>query len=283
MSDKMPPSKRPKVDSEFMYSVSQFLGRVESEKTSELRKRNKADFIFRGQRIDEPLIPRIARLHLKGRDLANSERLMLDEFERQMLFFAEMEPRDKWDLLALAQHHRLPTRLLDWTYSALAALWFCVEKGPARNKAGDMIDGVVWIFETRVGDFITADESQSGTPFNQKRTRIFRPRFVSRRIMAQAGLFTCHRLRTDGEFLPLERNKSYKNKLLKVGIAATAFSEIREQLNGAGVSSLSLFPDLDGLAEHLTERYFHDPHELRRPSPTRQRHIPTIDPKNLVP
>jgi hypothetical protein len=146
-----------------------------------------------------------------------------------------------------------------------------------------MIDGVVWIFETRVEDFITTDKSRSETPFNQKRTRIFRPRFVSRRIMAQAGLFTCHRLRTDGEFVPLEKNRNYRKRLLKVGIAAAAFSEIREQLNGAGVSSLSLFPDLEGLAEHLTERYFHDPHELRRQSPTRQAHIPTIDPKNLMP
>jgi hypothetical protein len=283
MSDKMVPSKPSKSRPESMRSVSQFLERVECEKTSELHKGNEADFIFRGQQRDEPLIPRIARLHLKGDDLAVSERLMLDEFERQMLFFAEMEPRDRWDLLAMAQHHRLPTRLLDWTYSALAALWFCVEKGPARDEHGDMVNGVVWIFETRVEDFITTGEGRSGTPSNQKRTRIFRPRFVSRRIMAQAGLFTCHHLRTDGEFIPLERNNNYKKRLLKIGIAAQAFSEIREQLNGAGVSSLSLFPDLDGLAEHLTERYFHDPHELRRPSPTHQTQIPTVDPKSLMP
>ncbi len=282
MSTKATPSKTRESRTELIRSVSQFLARVESEKTSELRKGNEADFVFRGQRTDEPLIPRIARLHLKGDDLANSERLMLDEFERQMLFFVEKEPRDKWDLLAMAQHHRLPARLLDWTYSALTALWFCVEKGPARDNAGDMIDGVVWVFKTRVEDFITVDEGQSGTPFSQKKTRILRPRFVSRRIMAQAGLFTCHYLKADGEFVPLERNKNYKKRLLKVGIAAAAFSRIREQLNGAGVSSLSLFPDLEGLAEHLTERYFHDPHELQRPSLVRQAHIPVVDPKSLA-
>jgi hypothetical protein len=276
-------SKLAESRTELIRSVSQFLARVEREKKSELLKGNEADFIFRGQRRDEPLIPRIARLHLRGTDLANSERLMLDEFERQMPFFAEIEPRDRWDLLAMAQHHRLPTRLLDWTYSALAALWFCVQKGPARNNAGDMIDGVVWTFKTRVEDFIAAEESESGTPFNQKRTRILRPRFVSRRIMAQAGLFTCHFLRGGGEFLPLERNRNYKKRLLKIGIAASAFSEIREQLSGAGVSSLSLFPDLEGLAEHLTERYFHDPHELQRPSPVRQAHITLVDPNNLTP
>jgi hypothetical protein len=258
------------------------LERVEKEKASELRQENEADFVFRGQRIDEPLIPTIARLHLKGFDLADSERLMLEDFERQMLFFVEKEPRDKWDLLAVAQHHRLPTRLLDWTYSALAALWFCVEKGPARDTTGDALNGVVWILKTKVEDFISPDESKTGTPFNQKRTRIFRPRFVSRRIMAQAGLFTCHYLKANDEFVPLERNTNYKKRLLKIIISAPAFTRIREQLSSAGVSSLSVFPDLDGLAEHLTERYFHDPHELRRPSPTRQRHIPEVDPKNLM-
>lgn len=283
MSIKTTTPPAPESRTELISSVSQFLARVETEKASELQKENEADFIFRGQRRDEPLIPRIARLHLKGNDLANSERLMLDEFERQMLFFAEKEPRDRWDLLAMAQHHRLPTRLLDWTYSALAALWFCVQKGPARDNHGDMLDGVVWLFKTRAEDFITTDENKSGTPFNQKRTRILRPRFVSRRIMAQAGLFTCHHLRTDGEFLPLERNKNYKRRLLKIGIAAVAFSEIREQLSGAGISSLALFPDLDGLAEHLTERYFHDPYELRRPPPIPRTRTPFVAPQSIAP
>jgi len=265
-----------------IWSLSQFVDRVESEKESEVRKDNNADFIFRGQQRDEPLIPRISRLHLKGANLVKSEKLMLDQFERQSLLLAEKEPRDKWDLLAMAQHHKLPTRLLDWTYSALAALWFCVEKGPARKKNRDALNGVVWLFKTKVEDFITTEEGSAGTPFNQKRTRIFRPRFVSRRIMAQAGLFTCHYLKSSGVFVPLEKNKNYKKRLMKVEIAASAFSTIREQLDRAGVSSLSLFPDLEGLTQHITEQYFHDPHELRKASPVYHANAPFLDPESIV-
>src|ERR1035438_8997770 len=114
-------------------SLSSFLASIEGLKRAELKAGNKSDFLFRGQSIDEPLIPRLARMKPRG-TLLNVEKLMMADFERQQLPFAEFEPKDAWDLLALAQHHGLPTRLLDWTYSALAALWFCVEKPPKKDE-----------------------------------------------------------------------------------------------------------------------------------------------------
>lgn len=243
-------------------SVSSFLSIIEEEKGVELKKRNSSDFIFRGQQCDFPLIPKIRRLHPKVHNLGELERLMLADFERQMALFTEKEPRDRWDLIALAQHHGLPTRLLDWSFSALAALWFCVGRGPARTKIGDMKNGVVWVFKTHVDDFISGDNP--GDPFTTQKTRIFRPRFVSRRIMAQAGLFTCHKMTGDDGFVELSKNSQYKNRLVKIVIPGYAFSEIREQLGACGVTSLSLFPDLEGLAGFLTERYFFDPYERSR-------------------
>lgn len=236
-------------------SVSSFLSFIEKCKRAELAQKNKSDFLFRGQKVDEPLIPRIARLKAKGKRLKN-EQLMMKDFERQQLPFTEFEPRDEWDLLALAQHHGLPTRLLDWTYSALAGLWFCVNKMPKLDAQGNPLNGVVWVLKSKSEDFLIFPAKES--PYDKGRTKVFRPRTISRRIMAQSGVFTCHKPTKTGRFVKLEINPVYKKRLIKVSISGKHFSKIREDLMANGVSSLSLFPDLDGLTAHLARRYFHD-------------------------
>jgi hypothetical protein len=235
-------------------SVSSFLALVEQIKETEVTKHNKADFLFRGQSADQPLIPKIARLKSKGA-LSKIEYLMLKEYERQSLPFRESNIVDDWDLLALAQHHGLPTRLLDWSYSALAALWFCVEHGPKSDDKGAIKDGVVWLLKTKSSDFIEFPTKES--PFANHKTRIFRPRVVARRIQAQAGVFTCHKIIDEGQFVPLNRNIAYSTRLVKINILGAAFNTIQQQLEASGVTALTLFPDLDGLSKHMRIRYFH--------------------------
>src|SRR5208282_238966 len=133
-------------------SVSQFLAFVEKAKRAEEADDNKADFIYRGQREDKPLRPRLGRLVPKGRR-KKIERLMFDEFKRTSIALTDLQPETDWDFLAVAQHHNLPTRLLDWTSSALAALWFAVEKEPVEIEDKEQ-DAVVWMLKTRVEDFI---------------------------------------------------------------------------------------------------------------------------------
>ena len=227
---------------------------MEGLKNQAVSTGNHSDFIFRGQRKDEPLRPRIARLKPKG-DLNKIEHMINSEFERLNVPFLEYQTDNEWDRLALAQHHGLPTRLLDWTYSALAALWFTVNK-PAEKKSGELLDGVVWVFKTKPTDFIEFPTKES--PSSQGRTRIFRPRSVTRRILAQTGVFTCHKRTKDERFVSLETNRTYKKRLVKVFVKGEAFAGIRDHLLANGVSRLSLFPDLDGLAKHLEGRYFHE-------------------------
>jgi hypothetical protein len=232
-------------------SVFEFLERVEREKRAEEKAGNKADFIFRGQRIDKPLLPRLARLARPGRFL-ETERLMIDEFKRTSLALADRDPTSEWDLLATAQHHGLPTRLLDWTYNALAGLWFAVEERP-RILKGAIQDGVVWLLKTRVSDYV--NEATRTSPFGNGVTRIYRPRFVTRRIAAQAGVFTVHKVMKGETLIALDKNKYFSTRLVKLMIPAKRFVHIRGELDRCGVNRFSLFPDLDGLCTHLKWRY----------------------------
>jgi hypothetical protein len=233
-------------------SVTQYIDLIEKIKKQCEDNGNKAELLFRGQRQDKELLPKIARLDLNG-TLKNVEKLMLDEFRRACLPLAEFEPENNWDLLALAQHHGLPTRLLDWSFSALVALWFSIQKEPAIDKNGKQEHGVVWILCTDMKDF--RDTTKDDDPLKNKGTKVFRSRVISKRISAQAGAFTVHRILDNGKIVRLETHHEFKNKLIKLVIPPSAFHSIRKSLSLLGINHAQIFPDIDGLCQHLERRF----------------------------
>jgi hypothetical protein len=234
-------------------TVAEFVGRVAEIKKQQISLGNKSDLLFRGQPCDKPLLPKLGRVLPKGK-LPKIEKLLLGKFDRASLPFRQFEPKNKWDLLALAQHHGLPTRLLDWTSSALAALWFAVRHPPEKRQSGKGLeDGVVWVLCALVEDFRLQTKY---SPFdNKSRTLIFRPKAISPRIVAQSSVFTVHRLHKGVKFVALEDNRSYKDKLVKLVVPPSAFEGIRDELNMMNANAALLFPDLDGLCSHLSWRY----------------------------
>lgn len=236
-------------------SVAQYVGAIAKIKDNQEALKNHADLLFRGQPCDLPLLPKIGRLKVRGSSLGNIERLLFEEFKRTYVSFREFDPKDEWDCLALAQHHGLPTRLLDWTYSALVALWFAVRNPPGKKMSGRGLEpGVVWVLCGLTGDFRL--KTNTTQPLNNKsKTLIFRPRTITPRIVAQSGVFTVHKLVNGDHFIPLEKNSHYKNKLIKINIQPKSFSRIRKELDRLGTNASLLVPDLDGLCQYLSWRY----------------------------
>ena len=247
--------KMSKYRSKHIKSVQDFVALVDREKEASEKTGNDVDFLFRGQRQDHPLLPKIARIKLRG-ELINIEKLIIDEFRRTSLPLSDIQPNNNWDLLAIAQHHGLPTRLLDWTYSALVALWFAVSKTPCEDNPA-----IVWILKPDIDDFI--DDTEGDDPLSNKKTRIFRPRIVSRRISAQAGLFTVHKINEGERVVKFENHTKFIKKLFKIQIPADKFASIRHRLNMLGINASTVFPDIDGLCSHLQWRYSYLEDEIK--------------------
>lgn len=212
--------------------------------------------LFRGQNVDEPLLPRIARVAedrgIPYEEVRQIERKMLQRLKRESVpFLGNLQPQTDWDWLCMAQHQGLPTRLLDWSANALAGLWFAVATDPAQDDG----DGVLWVLGVTSGN----EKAPSPTEdvFELRRTYVFQPFHVDKRIAAQAGWFSVHRYAEAAQkFVPLDQNRKFIKSLRKYTVPSACFESLRRELRLMGVTQATLFPDLSGIcadiqAEHL--------------------------------
>lgn len=206
---------------------------------------------YRGQIADYKLLPKIFRDSIfNGTNLLDIEHLFLDEFKKKGRTFLNYEPKNDLEWLAIAQHHGLKTRLLDWSENALAALWFCVcvEKESPLDKG----NGVVWILKIDDNSSLYVDEKDYIKPFDIKFTKIFKPSYLSNRIIAQSGVFTLHKfLSNDKDAIPIEEDGNINKYLTKVLIPYKCFKDLKKNLMNCGIHSAQLFPDLDGLCSFI--------------------------------
>lgn len=217
--------------------------------------------LFRGQRSDWPLRPKIARLihrissESRGHSresIPDVERQMLGDFQRRSVPYLSVRPDSNWEWLALAQHHGMATRLLDWSSNPLAALWFAIANPPEKDKQGQVSPAVVWVLKPDVDDRI--DPTPETKLFDCTQTKVIRLRHITNRIVAQSGWFTVHACsEATPYFESLESDANYKAKLVKLLINPTNnnFGKLRYMLDRCAVNHVTIYPDLGGLSSHI--------------------------------
>ncbi|HQZ33268.1 MAG TPA: FRG domain-containing protein [Ilumatobacteraceae bacterium] len=199
----------------------------------------------------------------------SNETLLLKRFIQEARRHVDELPTRKWDWVFLAQHHGVPTRLLDWSEGPLVGLFFAAQDH--LDIAGDdqsARPGRLWMLRptamnAAVGfrysgrdlpmfDVNTELESYNpfdGTEHQLKPVAALAARNFSR-ISAQWGTFTVSNVDQ-----PLDLLADSDTFLSHVDIPVASKSEIRQQLAQLGLEDRTIYPDLFRLGQRITEVY----------------------------
>jgi hypothetical protein len=223
---------------------------------------------FRGStNRDHKLVPSLGRAPFR----LDHERALINIFKQNAVQFAD-RPQSEWEWLFLARHHAVPTRLLDWTESAMIGLYFATHAADG-TTTHDRRDGALWLLLPT-----TLNEEAGIEPIEKRDLPIFEdddeqlqnylPTKLAfehtSRLTPAAGIAVRHSKRMQAQhsvFTVTHRDQTPIEKVgagLHVGryiIPSSAKSQIRRQLKSLKIDDLSVFPELDNAAAVARRAY----------------------------
>ncbi|MFL6290260.1 MAG: FRG domain-containing protein [Thermoanaerobaculia bacterium] len=259
-------------------SLGELIDQVTPTEPDPKTGRHRDTGVYRGASdASRPLLTSLDRLggvdppHMK----AGLEEHILRNFIRYSRPYFQTPPVNEWELLVAAQHHGLPTRLLDWTYSPLVAAHFATLDRHIRVDRA--VDCAVWRLDWKkvhrqfefpelallIQDldelFVKGGRFSPWSLFCRGEKEkpfacMIEPPSLDARIVAQAAVFTLcsEKARPFDEFL---ETHGLGDALTRFLIPADEVARVRDQLDLAGVDERRLFPDLDGVAAQMRRYY----------------------------
>ena len=232
-------------------------------------RRFRSDRVFRGhQDAATDLTTSLARL---GGEYTRLERHLLRNFQK----YAHRDTANEtfWDWLAVAKHHGLPTRVLDWTHSPYVGLHFATACTASYDR-----DGVVWSVDyvhaaqylpEALRELLEKEGSNSFTTAMVQRAAstldeldgladgddfvlFLEPPSLDDRIVNQYAVFS---LMSSPEARLDDWLEERPGVARRIVVPAEFKWEVRDKLDQANVTERVLFPGLDGLARWMTRHY----------------------------
>ena len=247
-------------------------------------RRHRSKHVFRGHgRSEFELASGLVRLgqgyhELEKHLLRNFKKYADSSIRQQGSIPDSFTPINFWHWMSLAQHHGLPTRLVDWTYSPLVAMHFACSEQSNMDA-----DGAIWKVDfdqthellphslrsilAEQGAHVFTDEMLSSqiqdldqlcdsSADQNSQVLFFEPPSLSTRIVNQ---FACFSVQI-GECRSMTDWLSHQPKLgIKIVIPSDLKWEIRDKLDQSNISERVLFPGLDGLCTWLSRQYISSP------------------------
>lgn len=189
-------------------------------------------WLFRGQSdANWEILPKAKRLPFSRR----SDVQLFNNWKRQAIEYIQIPPSNEWHWLALAQHHGLATRLIDWSSNPLVAAFFACNNNE--------LDGAIYAYLG--GKFVLESSFNSSLPWDVTEPVIFHPFIKSRRVSNQSASFTI----SEEPEVCFSKQIQDDDKLVKIIIDKSCKAELLFELSLYGINSKHIYPDLDGLSQ----------------------------------
>jgi hypothetical protein len=258
-----------------VHSLGEFVDVVTPREPDRQTGRRRDTGVYRGaSNATRPLLTSLDRLG--GIEPPHTKKDLEEHILRNFIRYSrphldQARPLSEWELLIAAQHHGVPTRLLDWTYSPLVAAFFATR--PASEQEHDraiwrldwqrvhrhfnlpplalLIEDLESVFgESRQLSPPKLFASRGSHPF----ACMIEPPSLDDRIVAQGATFTLTST-TSTSFDQFLANEGIDDALSRFMIPAADVNRFRDQLDLVGIDERRLFPDLDGVASAI-QRYY---------------------------
>lgn len=245
------------------------------QKYDEKIDRNRSSFLYRGlSNEDYPLVTSLKR-NCKDKQ-EELEKSILRNFTKYAAIEDPALDESIWRQLIIGQHHGLPTRLLDWTYSPLMAMHFAT--GSMDMSSMDKYNSVIWkidineinamlpdvyknklceekayLFTIGMLDQMVESLGKYDEDMKGNSMVLIEPPSIDQRIINQYSYFSIIPSGMDSieEYLCKKTKNTTKyiiNKSLKW--------RLRDMLDQMNINERIVYPGLDGLTMWIKRHYF---------------------------